>query len=1026
MEKLIKSVWKKKRSKFRLTLSVLALGVLVLAMGVGVGWAATAPAEVWVDDNYTDDNCDGHTWGTDAFAKIQDGIDAVAEGGTVHVAAGTYNEKIKIEKSLTLQVKNGDTPTIDGNNAIDPIVEINATSAVTFTGFTVTNAAGYGIKLNSSSNNIVTYNTCSSNTQYGIYLNESSNNTITNNTCSLNTQYGIYLNSSPGNTVTYNTCRNNTYGIYLNSSSGNTFENNICRNNTYGIYLNSSSDSTINENNIHDNTGYGVVENGSSGEVNATKNWWGNASGPSHAKTNPDGKGNAVSNNVEYNPWYIDSGRTTLSNKIAQITVTASPSSISADGTSTSTITATVKDASENPANGASVTFTTNLGTITSPHTTDSDGVATATLTAGTTSGTAVVKATANGASATTTVTLTPGSPSNITLFASPSSIIADGTSTSTITANVKDTSGNPANGASVTFTTSLGTITSPHTTSGGVATATLTSATSGTAVVKATANGISNTIQVDITADVVGEEVTETISGGETDLVEGPAESDTTVKVTTTAEVEVTITNYTDNPHPEATSPMDSLDKYCDVSVSNPDAISWPIRVEVSYTEDEIAAKGFIEESLKLYYFKDGAWHRCSNTGVDTAKKIVWAEMTREEASGSPIDAKGSHDTTPETTKAKLEITKVANYVSGSNPPVADAGGTITYTITYGNIGTGDATSVVISDVVPEDTTFVSATDGGIYDSATNTVTWHIELIPAGTTGLTVSFDVKIDNDLPPGTTVITNQAGIASYYGTELTDEALSNEVNTTVVVPSLEIDKSVDTSTAVTGDIITYTVKLTNINTHDEALDIEISDKLPFGIVYISGSTAINGVLTSDPSGSNPFSWRIDAIAAESTATITYKCAIGLNAVAGFHDNEATIESYSVDGITLALDSPRAMARVKVVVFETKGIIIGKVFEDLNGDGWQDEDEPGIPGIDIVMEDGTTVTTDVDGKYSIPGVEPGYHVLTIDEATLPEGYEILGEVSKFVEVPEVGMAKLNSTVVKQQEGEAKRDSG
>jgi len=223
-----------------------------------------------------------------------------------------------------------------------------------------------------------------------------------------------------------------------------------------------------------------------------------------------------------------------------------------------------------------------------------------------------------------------------------------------------------------------------------------------------------------------------------------------------------------------------------------------------------------------------------------------------------------------------------------------------------------------------------------------------------------------------------------------------------------------------------VVTYTVKLTNISTHDEVLDIEIRDKLPFGIVYISNSTSINGILTSDPSGSNPFSWRIDAIAAESTATITYKCTIGLNTVAGFHDNEATIKSYSVDGITLALDLPRAMARVKVAVFETKGIIIGKVFEDLNEDSWQDKGEPGIPGIDIVMEDGTTVTTDVDGKYSIPGVEPGYHVLTIDEATLPEGYEILGEVSKFVEVPEVGMAKLNSTVVKQQEGEAKRDPG
>ena len=378
-----------------------------------------------------------------------------------------------------------------------------------------------------------------------------------------------------------------------------------------------------------------------------------------------------------------------------------------------------------------------------------------------------------------------------------------------------------------------------------------------------------------------------------------------------------------------------------------------------------------------------------------------------------------------PTSPTVTLPVVQVILTIVKDGPVLADTGSTITYTITYGNIDTGDTTNVVISDVVPEDTTFVSATDGGTYDSATNIITWHIELIPTDTTGLAVNFDVKIDTDLPPGTTVITNQASMASYYGTELTDEALSNEVSTIVVVPFLEIDKSVNIPTAVTGDIITYTVKLTNISTHGEALDIEIRDKLPFGIVYISGSTSINGVLASDPSGSNPFSWPIDAIGPESTATITYRCAIGLNAVAGFHDNEATIRGYSVDGITLTfVDSPRAMARVKVVVFETKGIIIGKVFEDLNEDGWQDKGEPGIPGIDIVMEDGTTVTTDVDGKYSIPGVEPDYHVLTIDEATLPEGYEILAEVSKFVEVPEVGMAKLNFTVVKQEEGEKPKE--
>src|SRR5439155_912211 len=44
---------------------------------------------------------------------------------------------------------------------------------------------------------------------------------------------------------------------------------------------------------------------------------------------------------------------------------------------------------------------------------------------------------------------------------------------------------------------------------------------------------------------------------------------------------------------------------------------------------------------------------------------------------------------------------------------PVA-AGGTITYTLAYSNTGNSGATGVVLSDTVPVNTTFVSATGGG------------------------------------------------------------------------------------------------------------------------------------------------------------------------------------------------------------------------------------------------------------------------------------------------------------------------
>ncbi|MDP2647928.1 MAG: hypothetical protein Q8P35_01655, partial [Candidatus Yanofskybacteria bacterium] len=58
---------------------------------------------------------------------------------------------------------------------------------------------------------------------------------------------------------------------------------------------------TINNNNITSNLGFGVNNEGI-GVLNATNNWWGDASGPM-IDTNPGGLGDAVSTNVIYSPW---------------------------------------------------------------------------------------------------------------------------------------------------------------------------------------------------------------------------------------------------------------------------------------------------------------------------------------------------------------------------------------------------------------------------------------------------------------------------------------------------------------------------------------------------------------------------------------------------------------------------------------------------------------------------------------------------------------------------------------------------
>ena len=177
----------------------------------------------------------------------------------------------------------------------------------------------------------------------------------------------------------------------------------------------------------------------------------------------------------------------------------------------TSSLTATVMDQYTNLVGPTVVTFTTNhgtlgSGTLTETTETTADGIATATLTSQV-PGTATIIATADTVSDTVDVAFEAGSPYTVTLEANPMSILVGGfTSALTVTA-VDQFSNNVADGTSVLFETSLGSlgsVTVTQLTVSGVATATLTSGeTAGTAMITATAGSEVATTVVTFTPDV-------------------------------------------------------------------------------------------------------------------------------------------------------------------------------------------------------------------------------------------------------------------------------------------------------------------------------------------------------------------------------------------------------------------------------------------------------------------------------------------------------------------------------------------
>jgi len=72
-----------------------------------------------------------------------------------------------------------------------------------------------------------------------------------------------------------------------------------------------------------------------------------------------------------------------------------------------------------------------------------------------------------------------------------------------------------------------------------------------------------------------------------------------------------------------------------------------------------------------------------------------------------------------------------------------------------------------------------------------------------------------------------------------------------------------------------------------------------------------------------------------------------------------------------------------------------LTGKVFNDSNRDGYQNEDEEGLSGVRVVTGRGLVATTDTHGRYhitcaTVPNESRGSNfVLKLDDRTLPTGF-------------------------------------
>jgi len=184
--------------------------------------------------------------------------------------------------------------------------------ACTIEGNTITTDAGTfplgqaAIKIDGSNNMIVKENDISCDGM-GIHVQntwnniESHDNTFTDNTITGAQFAGIAIwGGAYDNTFLRNTITGTTE---LTFWAGKSYEETQAD----GVFIDddAGTGNVFNYNNIHDNDHDGLENQVAATTVDAQYNYWGHCTGPYHDPNNLDGQGDAVSGNVDYDPWLI-------------------------------------------------------------------------------------------------------------------------------------------------------------------------------------------------------------------------------------------------------------------------------------------------------------------------------------------------------------------------------------------------------------------------------------------------------------------------------------------------------------------------------------------------------------------------------------------------------------------------------------------------------------------------------------------------------------------------------------------------
>ncbi len=368
------------------------------------------------------------------------------------------------------------------------------------------------------------------------------------------------------------------------------------------------------------------------------------------------------------------------------------------------------------------------------------------------------------------------------------------------------------------------------------------------------------------------------------------------------------------------------------------------------------------------------------------------------------------------------------ACLVGGINPVVTNATGIYQFLL-----DTTDPACAAYEHAAPQEYSIRVVSPGGYAPGPS-------ELIPACSNSLDVNsggpWDVQNSDNPPPDAaeqhnpdTCPLSAAGLnpvnqatTQYYfrfnlitsGAGASGDVLRNHIPLDPILGgAVRVVKTSPKVNVTRGELVPYQIRATN-TLSSVITNVRIEDLIPPGFQYVSGSARVDGVDSEPQVNGRTLRWPETTMEPGQEITIQLLLVVG----SGVGFNEYVNRAWVMNSLSNTRISNTATATVRVVpdpIFDCTDII-GQVFDDKNRDGYQNQGEPGIPGVRLVSPRGWLITTDDHGRFHVACADVpselrgGNFILKLDERSLPSGYRVTTENPRVVRVTQGRMVKLN----------------